>query len=183
MSAWFSSRETSLSGLTVVTGKVFEDHRGEFARLFCDEELEDIGKIRQINRSLTRGIGDVRGLHFQHPPHAETKVVRCLRGEVWDVAVDLRKGSPTFLQWHAETLSPENRNCLVIPAGFAHGFQAISADCELLYLHTQPYMPATEDGLRYNDLKLGIPWPLTVANVSERDAQFSSIDEHFEGLG
>lgn len=183
MTDWFSTSETGLADLQIITGKVFEDKRGEFARLYCDDELSSIGEIRQINRSLTRNAGDIRGLHFQNRPFAETKLIRCIRGEVWDVAVDLRKDSPSFLQWHAEVLTSANRKCMVIPEGFAHGFQALTQDCELLYLHTERYVPESEGGLRYDDPSLGINWPMKVKTVSERDAQFLWIDEGFEGLG
>ena len=112
-----------------------QDARGLFERMFCADELAAAGwtqPIAQINHSVTRQRGSVRGLHYQRPPHAEMKLVSCLRGEVWDVAVDLRAGSPTFLQWHAEHLSPSNACALLIPPGFAHGFQALTDDAELL---------------------------------------------------
>jgi dTDP-4-dehydrorhamnose 3,5-epimerase len=121
-------------------------------------------------------------MHFQYPPHAEMKLVRCLKGRVWDVAVDLRYRSPTFLQWHAEELTPNSGRMMVIPEGFAHGFQVLEPDSELLYLHTAPYTPSAEGGLRHNDPKLGIHWPLHVTDLSERDAAHPLIGEAFQGV-
>lgn len=161
------------------------DRRGAFARLFCENELcEFIGhrKIVQINHSQNVKVGAVRGMHFQKPPHAEMKLIRCLKGKVWDVAVDLRKNSPTFLQWHAEELTSENLRMMVIPEGFAHGFQVMEPDSELLYLHTAFYAVDAEGGLRYDDPKLDIKWPLAVSDFSERDGRHSLIDSKFQGI-
>jgi dTDP-4-dehydrorhamnose 3,5-epimerase len=121
-------------------------------------------------------------MHFQYPPHAETKLVSCLRGAVFDVAVDLRKGSPTFLRWQAQEISAENRLALLIPAGFAHGFQALSDECELLYVHSAPYVAAAEGGLNPRDAALAIGWPLAIAEMSERDAGHPPVGPDFEGL-
>lgn len=176
---------TPLSGLWVVDTAVMGDERGAFSRFFCADELrEAVGtrRIVQINHSRTQAPGTVRGLHFQHPPHAEMKMVRCLRGRVWDVAVDLRKGSPTFLQWHAEELTPGNGRLMIIPEGFAHGFQALEAESELLYLHTAPYMPAAEGGVRHDEPRLGIAWPLPVAGMSPRDRGHSLMPADFAGI-
>jgi dTDP-4-dehydrorhamnose 3,5-epimerase len=164
---------TELPGVYVVETSTISDSRGNFARLFCDRALEQIlggRRIVQINHSLTRSVGAVRGLHFQHPPHAEMKLVRCLRGRVWDVALDTQPDSPTYLRWSATELSAENRRMLVIPEGFAHGFQVLEADSELLYLHTAHYQPDAEDGIRYDDPLANIPWPLPIRDVSPRDA-------------
>lgn len=165
-------RPQPLPGLFVIETAAFEDQRGSFARLFCAEELAALGfgQIVQINHSLTRASGAVRGLHFQRPPRAEAKIVRCLRGRVLDLAVDLRAGSPTYLKWHAVELTAENRLAYCLPRGFAHGFQALTPDCELLYLHDEFYSPEHEGGLRFDDPALGIPWPLPVAELSGRDA-------------
>ena len=136
----FNFIKTSLSELLVVQRKTLEDHRGFLSRFYCMDEFAESGisaTIAQINQTLTRERGAVRGLHFQKTPHAEVKLVSCLKGEVWDIAVDLRSNSPTYLQWHGEILSAENRKSLLIPEGFAHGFQALMADCELIYLHTE----------------------------------------------
>lgn len=176
---------TSISGVTIVETKPFEDTRGWFYRAFCRQELLSIlgeKQIVQINISQTEKVGAIRGLHFQYPPHAEMKLIRCLRGAVWDVAVDLRKVSPTFLRWHAETLSAGNSHMIVIPEGCAHGFQVLEPGSELLYLHTAPYKPQAEGAIRYNDQKVGIAWPLSPADVSERDASHPLIKSDFEGV-
>jgi dTDP-4-dehydrorhamnose 3,5-epimerase len=161
------------------------DRRGAISRLFCARDLVDIigtREILQINHSRTAMVGAVRGLHFQYPPHAEMKLVRCLKGRVWDVAVDLRSNSPTFLHWHAEELSAENMRMLVIPEGFAHGFQVLEPESELLYLHTAFYARDFEGGLRHNDPRIGIVWPLAVADLSARDAGHPIIDQNFRGI-
>ncbi len=117
----------------------------------------------------------MRGVHFQKAPHAEMKLVRCLKGKVWDVAVDLREGSPTQYQWHAEILSGENYKMMVIPEGFAHGFQTIEPDSELLYLHTEYYHPESEGGLHPLSERLGISWPLDITQLSERDMKLERL--------
>ncbi|WP_211051339.1 dTDP-4-dehydrorhamnose 3,5-epimerase family protein [Parasphingorhabdus halotolerans] len=126
---------------------VHADSRGHFSRLFCEEELAACGwdtPVRQINETMTHEQGAVRGMHFQHPPAAEDKLVTCLSGEIFDVAVDMRRGSPTFLNWHGEILSAQNKRSLLIPKGFAHGFQALSSDCQLVYLHSAPFDSESE---------------------------------------
>jgi dTDP-4-dehydrorhamnose 3,5-epimerase len=174
-----------LSGLKRVERQHLGDARGFLSRLFCADELAEAGwsgPVAQINQTLTRRRGAVRGMHFQHSPHAETKLVSCLRGAVFDVAVDLRKGSPTFLRWHAQELSAENRLALLIPAGFAHGFQALSEECELLYVHSAPYMAVAEAGISPCDVALAISWPLAIAEMSERDAGHPPLDADFRGV-
>jgi dTDP-4-dehydrorhamnose 3,5-epimerase len=174
-----------LSGLELVERQHLGDSRGFLSRLFCADELAEAGwngPVAQINQTVTRRRGAVRGMHFQYPPHAETKLVSCLRGAVFDVAVDLRKGSPTFLRWHAQQLSAENRLALLIPTGFAHGFQALSEECELLYVHSASYVATAEGGLNPRDATLAIAWPLAIAEMSERDAGHPPIDPDFEGV-
>lgn len=176
---------TSISGVLVVETTPFCDARGAFKRLYCEHELTAvIGKRRivQINHSRTRLAGAVRGLHYQLPPHAEMKLVRCLAGSVWDVAVDLRAGSATFGKWHAEKLTAENARMLVIPEGCAHGFQALDGDSELLYLHTASYAPDAEAGVRWDDPILGVAWPLPVTDISERDARQALLSGDFDGI-
>lgn len=176
---------TPIAGLMVAETRPFADHRGAFARLYCRKELAPaIGarQIVQINHSMTRTVGAMRGMHFQHPPHAEMKLVRCLKGRVWDVAVDLRAGSPTFLQWHAEELSADNARMFVIPEGFAHGFQVLEPDSQLLYLHTAFYEPASEGGLSCTDPRLAIAWPLPVQDLSLRDAGHPALTDNFSGI-
>ena len=161
------------------------DLRGSFARLFCADKLHFIignRKILQINRSVTKKAGSIRGLHFQYPPNAEMKLVRCLNGKVWDIAVDLRLNSPTFLRWHAEELSSVNSKMMIIPEGFAHGFQVLEPDSELLYLHTSHYNPKSEGGMRYDDPALGIDWPLPVSDISVRDRSYIHLETSFKGI-
>lgn len=183
--ARFDVHATPLTGVMRIRRQKLEDSRGFFSRFFCTEELGAAGfsePIAQINHTLTRRRGAVRGLHFQHPPHAEDKLVSCLSGQIFDVAVDLRRGSPTFLQWHGEILSAENATSLLIPKGFAHGFQALSEDAELLYLHSAPYAAAAEGALNARDPALAIAWPLAFTDVSDRDASHPFITDEFTGL-
>ena len=181
----FVVTDTPLAGLRLVERRRLGDARGFLSRLFCAEELTAAGwtkPIAQINHTYTASQGTVRGIHFQYPPHAEMKLVCCLRGKVWDVAVDVRAGSPTFLQWHAVELSAENNLALLIPEGFAHGFQALSNDVELLYCHSADYVPAAEAGLNPVDVQLAITWPLTITELSPRDASHALIETGFEGV-
>jgi dTDP-4-dehydrorhamnose 3,5-epimerase len=175
---------TPIAGLSLAhTGRV-GDQRGSFGRLFCDRELEPAlqhRRVVQINHSRTTQIGAVRGMHFQRAPHAEMKMVRCLRGAVWDVAVDLRRNSATFLRWHAQELTAENGAMLIIPEGFAHGFQVLAADSELLYLHTAHYAPESEGGVSCLDPRLTITWPLPIRDLSARDSSHPALASDFEG--
>lgn len=176
---------TPLAGLTLVQRKAIEDDRGFLSRFFCVDEFRETSfnkPIAQINHTLTRKQGAVRGMHFQHSPHAEVKLVSCIKGEVWDVAVDLRKDSPTFLKWHAEILSATNRKSLLIPEGFAHGFQTLTEDCELIYLHTESYHPESEGALNAEDPKLAIAWPSPITELSARDQAHPFIDNNFQGM-
>lgn len=177
--------DTPIAGLKLVRSTPNRDARGAFIRLFCANELEPLlgnRQLAQINHSRTSHPGAVRGMHFQHPPHAEMKMIRCLRGRVWDVAVDLRAGSPTFLRWHAEELAQDDTQMLVIPEGFAHGFQALEPDSELLYLHTAFYHPPAEGGLAYDDPRLAIAWPLPPQDVSPRDRSHPPLTADFAGV-
>lgn len=163
----------------------FVDHRGAFARLFCADELAPVlgeRRIVQINHSRTRRVGAVRGMHFQRPPHAEMKLVRCIRGRVFDVALDLRKDSLTFLRWHAEELDPVSARMLVVPEGFAHGFQVLVEESELLYLHTEYYRPESEAGYSPVDPAFAIRWPLPVEDLSERDAAHPLVTSAYKGV-
>ncbi len=176
---------TELAGVYALQRTPVTDDRGYFERLFCDDELADwLGgvPIRQVNHTLTRAAGTVRGLHFQAVAHAESKVVSCLRGEVFDVAVDLRRGSPTFLRWHVEVLSATNHRSLLVPPGVAHGFQTLVPDCELLYLHTAPFAAAGEGGVHPSEARVGINWPLAIAALSARDAAHPPLGDDFDGL-
>lgn len=181
----FNFISTPLPGLQCVENLRLEDHRGYLSRLFCADEFSAAGaaiSVAQINQTLTRCKGAVRGMHYQLPPFAETKLVICIRGRVFDVAVDLRARSPTFLCWHGEILSSDNRRALAIPQGFAHGFQTLDADCELLYLHSAPYRPEMERALNACDPRLGITWPLPIADMSERDRGHAVLTEEFAGI-
>ena len=178
-------RGTPFSGLKIIERQQLGDSRGFLERIFCASELATAGWIKpvaQINHTLTQKRGTVRGFHFQRPPNAEMKLVTCLRGAVWDVAVDLRAGSPTFLKWHAVELSESNRCALIIPEGFAHGFQTLSDHCEIIYLHTNPHAPESEAGLNLKDPMLAVDWPLTVAEVSNKDLYQPFLEHDFEGL-
>jgi len=177
--------ETPIEGLKVVERQLMGDSRGFLSRLFCAEELAAAGwskPIIQVNQTFTQRRGTIRGMHFQKQPHAEMKLVTCLHGEIWDVAVDLRVGSPTFLKWYAEKLSSSNHRALLIPEGFAHGFQTLSDDCELLYLHSAAYAAGAESALNVIDPLLSITWPLAVTEISARDAQHPMLDNQFRGV-
>lgn len=177
--------ETSIAGAWVIESKAFQDNRGAFTRLFCSGELQAIigpRPIVQINHSMTHSVGAVRGLHYQNPPHAERKIVRCLKGRVFDVAVDLRQGSPTFLKWTAVELTPYNQLALVIPEGCAHGFQVLEEDSELLYLHTAFYTPDAESAVRFNDPLIGVNWPLAPTDLSARDLSHPNLNQSFKGI-
>lgn len=181
----FDATATPLEGLALVRRIRMEDDRGFLSRLYCRDELTGIGfsdGIVQINQTFTRARGAVRGMHFQRPPYAESKFVSCLRGEVFDVAIDLRAGSPTFLKWHAERLSAENCLSLAIPEGFAHGFQTLTEDCELLYFHSAGYDRESEGALNALDPALGIDWPLPITEMSPRDRGHPFVDSGFTGI-
>ncbi len=178
-------RTTPLAGTFVAETRAFVDNRGTFARYYCERDLIDaIGcrRIVQVNHSCTRDIGSVRGLHFQYPPHAEMKLIRCIKGRIWDVAVDLRAESPTFLQWHAEELSPDNARMLIIPEGHAHGFQALEKDSEVVYFVTAAYAPEAEVAVRYDDKRVAVAWPLTVTALSVRDRHAPLLADDFTGI-
>lgn len=181
----FETTPTPIAGVLSIRRKPRGDERGYLERMFCQNDLAAVVgtiSVAQINHTVTRQRGVVRGMHFQRVPRAEMKFVSCLRGEVFDVAVDLREGSKTFLQWHAERLCPEQHNTLVIPPGCAHGFQTLTDDCELIYLHTEFYTPEAEGGVNAVDPRLAIGWPLPVHGRSPRDEGHPFIDSSFRGL-
>jgi dTDP-4-dehydrorhamnose 3,5-epimerase len=165
---------TPIAGVLELGGQPFSDHRGAFLNAFRTQELAFTQAwgdrpIAQVNLSRSEAVGTVRGLHLQAPPHSEAKLVRCLRGRVWDVAVDLRPGSATYRRWHAVELSPAAANALLIPEGCAHGFQVLEPGSELLYLHSGAWVPEAETGVRFDDPHLAIQWPLPADGLSERD--------------
>ena len=181
----FKTTELPLPGLKLVERQNIGDFRGFFARIFCSDDLVSAGwdsSVAQVNLSQTGKLGTVRGLHFQYPPHAELKLVSCIKGEVWDVAIDLRANSKTFLKWHAERLSSDNQRALLIPRGFAHGFQTLKDNVELLYIHSAAYSPVAESGLNPIDPILSVPWPAPITNISPRDKGRPFLNNTFRGL-
>ncbi|MFT6955614.1 MAG: dTDP-4-dehydrorhamnose 3,5-epimerase [Halieaceae bacterium] len=174
-----------LTGLTLLKRQRSGDDRGFFSRIFCAETLRSIGwdkPISQINHTYTKKKGTVRGLHFQRPPYSEIKLVTVLCGEVWDLAVDLREESTTYLHWHAELLSKGNGRAMLVPEGFAHGFQTMTDDVELLYCHSAVYNRSAEAGLSPVDPRLNIKWPMDICELSHRDKNHPLIDQSFVGF-
>lgn len=181
----FSVHSTAIDGVRTLERTRHSDGRGFLERLFCRDTLRAVlgdREIVQINHTRTVGVGVVRGIHFQHPPFAETKFVHCLKGKIFDVAVDLRRGSPTFLQWHAEILSADEPRTLIIPEGVGHGFQTLEDECELLYFHTAPYTKDVEGGLNARDARLAIAWPLGISIQSDRDRNHPMLTADFSGI-
>jgi dTDP-4-dehydrorhamnose 3,5-epimerase len=174
-----------LDGSYVVKPEPFRDERGWFARTYCANEFQQIGHASQwvqMNHSYTAKKGTVRGMHYQLPPFKEIKLVRCIRGKVFDVIIDVRSGSSTFLHWFGAELSDVNMDMLYIPAGFAHGFQTLTDDCELIYHHSAFYTPGAEAGIKYDDPKVNIRWPLPVSSASDRDKNHPLLNENFKGI-
>jgi len=177
--------ETPLKGSYTIGLTPHGDSRGWFARTYCKNEFETIGHDKewvQLNHSFSSQKGTLRGMHYQLHPHSEIKMVRCIAGAVYDVIVDLRKDSATFLKWFGVELSAANKTMIYIPAGFAHGFQTLTDNAELIYHHSEFYTPAAEAGLMYNDIAINIQWPLAVTELSERDTKHPFIDPTFKGL-
>ena len=175
---------TILNGSFTIQLDPINDERGWFARYFCKKEFSTIGHEKewvQMNHSFSLKKGTLRGMHFQKPPHSEVKLVRCIQGSVFDVIIDLRKDSPTFLKWFGAELSAENKLMMYIPEGFAHGFQTLEDNSGLLYMHTAYYSPEAESGLRYNDPQVNISWPLEISEISMRDTNHDIL-EKFNGL-
>lgn len=180
-----TATDTRLSGLKVIERQQMRDERGYFARLFCADALAMAGwqsGIAQINESWTARRGTVRGMHYQAPPFADAKLVTCVQGAVHDVALDVRSGSPTFLQSHAELLSAENGRALMLPPGCAHGFQALTDDVLLIYCHSIPYTPAADQGINPTDPRIAVSWPLQIDTISERDRSRALLTESFSGV-
>ena len=177
--------ETPLAGTYVIELEPFLDERGLFVRTFCIKEFGKIGfhkQIVQINHSVTKQKGAIRGMHYQIPPACEIKIIRCIQGKVFDVVVDIRAGSPTFKQWYGVKLSKDNMRMVFIPEGFAHGFQTLTDDVELIYHHSAFYSPEYERGLRFDDPALIIKWPLIVGAISPKDQSYQLIDKSFTGI-
>lgn len=172
--------ETTLRGAFIVDLERREDDRGFFARMFCQHEFEDHGLepvIAQANIAYSARRGTLRGMHFQYPPTPETKYVRCTRGGIIDVIVDLRPESPTYLQHTSVELTDENRRGIYVPRRFAHGYQVLTEGAETTYMVGEFYSPGDEGGLRHDDPRLGLTWPLPVADMSAKDAQWPFLDE------
>lgn len=176
---------TDITGLFVIDLEPFEDHRGHFSRIFCQKEFQEAGLVSefvQVNHSTTFRKGTIRGLHYQIPPFSEVKVIRCVRGSVIDIVVDIRKSSPTFLRYFAVELSETNNRMIYIPEGFAHGFQTLQDHSSLIYQHSNFYQPNSERGIRYDEPRLGISWPLEVTDISEKDHRQGVLPLDFIGI-
>ena len=174
-----------LAGCYIVEPNVFTDERGWFARFYCKNEFKEIGHTKewvQLNHSTTHKKGTIRGMHFQLHPFREIKMVKCVAGSIYDVIIDLRKGSATFLKWIGVELSADNKKMLYIPEGFAHGFQCLVDHCELIYHHSEFYQPASEGGIKYDDPMINIHWPLAATNMSQRDGSHPHLEKNFEGI-
>lgn len=177
--------ELSLHGAFIITLEVKKDERGWFSRTFCKNEFSEIGHEKewvQINHSFSIKAGTLRGMHFQYNPNSETKMIRCISGKIYDVIIDIRKNSPTFLQWIGIELSEQNKKTLYIPEGFAHGFQTLSDNSEIIYHHSNFYNPSNEGAINYNDPLLNITWPLKISEISERDTKHDFINLNFKGI-
>ena len=174
---------TPIDGLWEVETAPHADARGSLTRLYCATTFDEVApglRFVQVNHSITNHRGSLRGMHFQRAPALESKLVRCLRGRVFDVTVDLRAGSKTFARWHAVELSESNQRQVLIPPGCAHGFQTLTDDCELLYQHSARYTSAVEGGVAHDDPRVGIRWPLPVMELSARDRSLPRVDADFE---
>ena len=185
MSNRFVLEDTPVSGLSIIRRTVHRDARGSFERIFCEEDLRTLLGTRgvsQVNISSTQEVGAVRGMHFQSPPFAETKLITCMKGEIFDVAVDLRRGSSTFLRWFGIRLSESTPSSLLIPEGFAHGFQVVQPNSQVLYMHSAPYAADAQGAINAVDPKLDIHWPLPITLRSERDESLPLLDDSFTGV-
>ena len=177
--------ETNLKGSYIVDLNLFTDDRGAFARTYCKRDFKEIGHNKefvQFNQSYNTHKGTIRGMHYQIPPFKEIKLVRCIRVAVYDVIIDIRQDSPTFLPHFAVELSADNKRALYIPEGFAHGFQTLEDNTELIYHHSEYYTPNADSGLNYLDPALNIQWPATVSKISEKDKNLKLIDQSFKGI-
>ena len=177
--------KTNLDKCFVITPKEIKDERGGFMRVFCENIFKDQGcemKFVQINHSFNFKKGTLRGMHFQYFTSSESKLVRCIKGSIFDVVVDLRKNSKTFLKHFYVELSESNKKMILIPEGFAHGFQTLTDNTEVIYHHSNFYNPEFEGGIRFDDIKLGVNWPLIVSEISDRDRKHQPLDNNFIGI-
>ena len=177
-------KNTNFEGLFIIEPNIFEDNRGSFSRIFCENELSSVldFNIKQINHSVTSKSGTIRGLHFQYEPNSEIKMIKCVKGSVFDVVVDIRRNSETFLKVFSIELSELNNKIIFIPKGFAHGFQALEDNTELIYLHSSLYKPSNEGALNPMDRILDITWPEDISNISEKDRNHPFITDKFKGI-
>lgn len=172
--------ELKIPGAYRITLEKKEDERGFFARQYCEREFADHGLNTnwvQMNLSHSVQKGTLRGMHFQRPPDAEVKMVKCVSGQIFDVMVDLRRGSDTFGQWYGEELSAQNHRMFYIPKGVAHGFQVCSDGCEMIYWHSEFYEPNSEGGINPLDESIGINWPLGITEISNRDKKLPRLED------
>ena len=178
-------KETPFKGAYIIELEPHKDTRGTFVRLYSKDEFAEINHSKefvQINYSITNQKGTVRGMHYQIPPSAETKLIGCVNGKVFDVIVDMRKKSSTFLKWYAVELSKQGMEMIYIPEGFAHGFQTLENNSELIYHHTAYYRPEYERTLRYDEKRVNIAWPIHITEVSDKDRQAKVLDMDFSGI-
>jgi dTDP-4-dehydrorhamnose 3,5-epimerase len=181
----FTFKNTPIKNLKVINYHPKKDQRGSLSKLFCLKTFQKLIKkkiIKQVNYTITKKKGTVRGMHFQYLPYAENKIITCLKGKVWDVAVDLREGSKTFLHHYAEILTEDNHKSFLIPEGFAHGFQTLTSNCEMLYFHTADYNESLEGILSAIDPLIGIKWPEPIIQRSKRDRNCSFLTKDFKGI-
>lgn len=177
--------KTALKGAFIIEPTPYEDDRGLFARTFCKREFEQIGHTKefvQFNHSVNKIKGTLRGMHFQYSPDCEIKLIRCVRGRVFDVIIDIRESSPTFLQHISVELNESNFKSIYVPEGFAHGFQTLENDTHLIYHHTSFYTPDNQGGVQYNDPVFNIQWPLEPQCLTEKDKQHKLVDKLFKGI-
>ncbi|MES1214887.1 MAG: dTDP-4-dehydrorhamnose 3,5-epimerase [Bacteroidota bacterium] len=176
---------SNLTGAFTIDVQPFQDNRGFFTRTFCEREFAEYNLVQhfvQANHSGSHGKGVIRGMHFQYPPYSEVKLVKCVQGAIFDVIVDVRVGSPTFLKWFGAELTAENRRMMYVPAGFAHGIQTLTDYSEITYMVSNFYNKESEGGVRYDDPQVAIDWPLPPSLVSDKDLNIPLIDSLFKGV-
>jgi dTDP-4-dehydrorhamnose 3,5-epimerase len=181
----FNRKLTAIQGLVIISKISHIDPRGNFTNLFSKSEFKKMGinsKLDSVNYSYTKKRGTFRGFHFQNFPHNELKIVSCIKGEIIDFCLDLRKSSPTYLNYHSEILSGENNRSLVIPEGCAHGFQSLKDDCQLIYFHSNPYVQESEGGVNILDPIFNIKLPIEISEISDKDKNYEFIKNDFPGI-
>tara|TARA_B100000809_G_scaffold96015_1_gene94602 strand:+ start:163 stop:729 length:567 start_codon:yes stop_codon:yes gene_type:complete len=177
--------KTPLEGAYLINLEKYEDERGFFARVFCESEFQEMGlssEFIQVNNSLTGSKGTIRGMHYQLEPSAEVKIVRCIRGSLYDAIIDLRPDSSSFCKWFGSELSAENRQMMYVPKGFAHGFLTLEDNTETFYFASNSYSPDLERGIRFDDPYFGIEWPIPVTESSQKDKSCPDFDPELHGV-